>query len=165
MEEHLTRIILVHQTDDEEEPEMYTFDDPRSHRELVKAINTGAETASLLKRAVVRTRRRRGADNRRAYRSCSGPNQQWAISHYPADTVTVLECRPPVCLTPRQYDVLFGIHDGLGMRQIARRLGISARTGYTYLSELKERFAVQSTAQLIAHAMQQNMLPPTAESE
>lgn len=153
MEEPLTRIILVHETGIADEPDVFHCEDPRPHRAIVKAVNTGAQVIGLEPdptggeaRVTVRARQ-------------TGEPWQWAVSHDPIDSVTVVEQLPPVLLSPRQYDVLFGLADGLSVEQIARRLSISARTGYLYLAELKERFGAQSTAQLVARAMEVSMLP------
>lgn len=155
----MTRIILVHETDIAAEPDVFAFEDPRSHREIIKAVNTGLEAAALVWDAAPAPQ---SAAVRPAFVPARGNHHvpaQWAVSHEPVDTVTVMERRPPVLLTPRQYDVLFGLADGLSVPQIAHRLRIAQRTGYLYLAELKERFGAQSTAQLVARALEENMLP------
>jgi DNA-binding NarL/FixJ family response regulator len=118
---------------------IYLDDDPRSMRELIKLINTGELQI--------------GADEVRL----DGAHQ-WTMGHPPLHVITVITGYPPVMLTPRLYDVLYGIADGKKASQIAQEMGIACRTVYEYTALLKERFGVQSKEELIVKAMEIGIL-------
>lgn len=117
----------------------YITDDPRPMRELIKLINTGE---LLIGEDEVRLE---GA-------------HQWAMGQSPLHVITVILGYPPVILTPRLYDVLYGIADGKKASQIAHEMGIGCRTVYEYTAILKERFGVQSKEELIVKAMDTGIL-------
>lgn len=133
----MTRIILVLNPDKQE---TYTFEDSRSHRELVKAINTGELVIG-------------------EGRIQPLPEQQWAMSHFATNVITVVPQPPPIALTRRQYDVLFGLYDGLDAAKIAENLGISRRTVYMNISHLKERLQSYSRFHLVGQAVKNHLLP------
>ena len=56
-------------------------------------------------------------------------------------------------LTPRQREVLQLIIEGCTMKEIAGRLGISARTAESHKYEIMEGFGVNSTAELVQYAL------------
>jgi DNA-binding NarL/FixJ family response regulator len=56
-------------------------------------------------------------------------------------------------LTPRQREVLQLIIDGLTMKEIAARLGISTRTAESHKYEMMEGLGVETTAELIQYAL------------
>jgi len=56
-------------------------------------------------------------------------------------------------LTPRQREVLQLVIEGCTMKQIANRLGISARTAESHKYEIMEGFGVDSTAELVQYAL------------
>ena len=56
-------------------------------------------------------------------------------------------------LTPRQREVLQLIIEGCTMKEIAGRLGISARTAESHKYEIMEGFGVDSTAELVQYAL------------
>jgi DNA-binding NarL/FixJ family response regulator len=56
-------------------------------------------------------------------------------------------------LTPRQREVLQLIIEGCTMKEIANRLGISARTAESHKYEIMEGFGVDSTAELVQYAL------------
>jgi len=56
-------------------------------------------------------------------------------------------------LTPRQREVLQLIIEGCTMKEIAGRLGISARTAESHKYEIMEGFGVDSTAALVQYAL------------
>jgi non-specific serine/threonine protein kinase len=59
---------------------------------------------------------------------------------------------PVVRLTPRQWQVIELVVEGYTNRQIADRLGISARTAETHLDEIRNRLGVSTRAQIAAWA-------------
>lgn len=138
MEEILTGIILYHNTDDDNNMEFLT--DARTHRELVKAINTG--------KLVI------GSGAWQLFKP-----RQWAQSRHPSDFVSVRYGTPPIQLSPRHYDVLFGLVDGLTIQEISLRLSLTTRTVYRYVAELKQRFGTDTPAQMIALAVQMGLAP------
>lgn len=56
-------------------------------------------------------------------------------------------------LTPRQREVLQLVIEGCTMKEIATRLGISARTAESHKYEMMEGFGVETTAELIQYAV------------
>jgi DNA-binding NarL/FixJ family response regulator len=56
-------------------------------------------------------------------------------------------------LTPRQREVLQLIIEGCTMKEVAGRLGISARTAESHKYEIMEGFGVDSTAELVQYAL------------
>lgn len=133
----MTRIIVLI---DPFAPMIYTLDDPRPRRELVAAINTGEFTPG-----------------ENAFRFKDG-ERQWAIGQAPLNVVVVSLNPPPIRLTRRHYQVLFGLQDGLRAAQIAAKLGISRRTVYLYIQEIKERFGAQSILQVVALSEENGMI-------
>lgn len=132
----MTRIILLL----DPEPIMtYIIDDPRSMRELVKLINT--------EQLVV------GAGELRME-----GQHQWAMAIEPLNVVTVVLESPPVNLSPRLYDVLYGLADGKRAEAIAAELDISRRTVYEYISELKERLGANTRWEVIFKAVDLGLL-------
>lgn len=120
-------------------PSMYIDDDPRPPRELVKLINTAQIQI--------------GADE-----VVLEGTHQWAMAHAPKNFITVIIGVPPVRLSPRQYDVLYGIADGKRAAQIASDLGIGRRTVYEYTALIKERFGVRSKEEVIYKAIDSGIL-------
>jgi DNA-binding NarL/FixJ family response regulator len=153
----LTRIILMLNTKNEA---MLVFDDPREPRELVKAINTGAWQPVGSADAGLDSSPTALAPVERAHPTAarSSAIRHWAVSHDLLDIVTVVQEPPPVALTPRHYDVLFGLADGQPAKEIAGQLHISRRTVYLYISELKERLGANSRAHLVALAISNGLL-------
>ena len=129
----MTRIFLVF-TAEFRMP--YIVDDPRSPRELVKAINTGKLVVG------------------KSEFSLPEGTRQWAMIQPPHPMITVVLDAPPVELTPRLYDVLYGLADGKDTLHIARELELTTRTVYAYIAELKNRFGARSRMQLIAQAVE-----------
>jgi DNA-binding CsgD family transcriptional regulator len=56
----------------------------------------------------------------------------------------------PHKLSPRVAQTLTGLLEGLGEKQVARRLGISKNTVHTYVKELYASFGVNSRCELLA---------------
>src|SRR5690242_2631939 len=104
----MTQILLIVDAD---EGELFAQEDPRPGRELVRLINTGKLVVG--RSALVR------AGEPQSARRVAG-----------LEVVTVTFGPPPVKLSPRMYEVLFGLMDGLTAEEIAARLGISPRMIY-----------------------------------
>lgn len=133
----MTQILLVL---NQEANYLTFYEDPRSHLQLVKAINTGAFVVG-------------------EGRDVPYGTHEWAMSQLPIDLITVVPEPPPVLLTARQYDVLFRVAAQKRASAIARELRISRRTVYEYIFELKERFHAFSRQELIDRAREMGMLP------
>ena len=116
------------------------YEDPRSHLQLVKDINTGAFVVG-------------------EGRDVPAGTRQWAMSQLPIDLITVVPEPPPVQLTARHYDVLFRLASFKRASVIATELNISRRTVYAYIAEMKERFQAKSREELLANAREMGMLP------
>ena len=67
-----------------------------------------------------------------------------------------MTARPPA-LSPRQEQVLLLLGDGLGLGEIAARLGISAWTARTYRDEGRRRLGARTTAQAAVLVREQRM--------
>ncbi len=65
-----------------------------------------------------------------------------------------------VGLTPRELDVLVGVARGERTKEIARRLGVSERTAWAYLTSIYNKLGVDSRASAVAVAMERGLLPP-----
>lgn len=63
-------------------------------------------------------------------------------------------------LTPRELDVLAGVARGERTKEIARRLGVSERTAWAYLTTIYNKLGVDSRASAVAVAMERGLLPP-----
>ena len=135
----MTRIILVLNLAGQG---LYVIEDPRTPRELVMAINSGLWQVG----------------DSTAHTRAGGKPTQWAMAHPGVATVTVLVQPPPVCLSFRQYQVLYSLADGLRSKEIAERLGITERTVNEYISELKEQLEASSRAAIIHKALELGLI-------
>jgi DNA-binding NarL/FixJ family response regulator len=63
-------------------------------------------------------------------------------------------------LTPRQREVLQLIAEGLSTREIATRLGLSAKTVETHRTELMERLDIHGVAGLVRYAIRAGIIHP-----
>lgn len=63
-------------------------------------------------------------------------------------------------LTPRELDVLAGVARGERTKEIARRIGVSERTAWAYLTSIYNKLGVDSRASAVAVAMERGLLPP-----
>ena len=70
----------------------------------------------------------------------------------PADTIR------ETVLTNREREILDLLADGLGNKQIAARLGISANTVKTHLEVIFEKLGVSSRAQAVARGVKRGLL-------
>ncbi len=68
--------------------------------------------------------------------------------------------QPGVGLTQRELDVLAGVARGERTKEIARRLGVSERTAWAYLTSIYNKLGVDSRASAVAVAMERGLLPP-----
>jgi DNA-binding NarL/FixJ family response regulator len=64
----------------------------------------------------------------------------------------------PPHLSPRQFQVLAGLAEGLTTRQMALRLGLSQRMISLHIAALKTRLQVQSRPELIRRAKELKIL-------
>jgi len=128
MEETLTRIILKHKPS---AAHAALTDSTRTPREVIKAVNTGALVIGA---------------------GAPGGPRQWARYDSTLQAVLVSKGPPLAHLTSRQYDILFHLADGDTTAQTAYSLGISLRTVYTNIAEMKRRLRVMSRAQMVARA-------------
>lgn len=55
-------------------------------------------------------------------------------------------------LSPRLTEIIQLIAEGLPVKQVGRRLGLSPRTVEGYLTKLRQRVGAHNRAELIAHA-------------
>ncbi|CAN5512698.1 response regulator transcription factor [soil metagenome] len=61
-------------------------------------------------------------------------------------------------ITAREQEVLELVADGNGNREIAEKLGISARTAQKHLENLFKKFNVHDRTELVAHAFRRGLL-------
>ena len=61
-------------------------------------------------------------------------------------------------ITAREQQVLELVADGLGNKEVADRLGISARTAQKHLENLFKKFKVHDRTELVAHAFRRGLL-------
>jgi DNA-binding NarL/FixJ family response regulator len=67
--------------------------------------------------------------------------------------------KPTMNITPRQREILRMVALGNTNREIAASLDISVRTVEVHRFNLMRRLNVRNVAQLLRHALQQNLLP------
>ncbi len=132
----MTRILLIV---DANTHATYINEDPRSARELAVAINTG--------------KLRIGEEN--LVFECE---RQWAIPISGFEMVVVVPQTPPALLTQRQYEVLFGLSDGLSAQEIADDLGISRRMVYDYTAALRKAFGKETQREMLASAYEAGLI-------
>jgi DNA-binding NarL/FixJ family response regulator len=106
------------------------LDDPRPAREIMMRVNSQEERVG--ERQIRMTGKR-----------------QWAMVIPVINALSIVLEPPPVDLTYRQYEVLYGIYDGKHTIDIAAELGITMRTIYFHIDNLKERFGARSIFELV----------------
>lgn len=67
---------------------------------------------------------------------------------------------PEAHLSPREWDVLRLVAEGLTSAEIGSRLGISSRTVETHRAAVMRKLRVETPAALIRYAIRHGMLPP-----
>jgi DNA-binding NarL/FixJ family response regulator len=67
-------------------------------------------------------------------------------------------------LTPRQREILQLVAEGMMTKEIARRLGLSAKTVETHRSRLMERLDIHDVPGLVRYAMRMGWIPPEVGS-
>jgi NarL family two-component system response regulator LiaR len=67
---------------------------------------------------------------------------------------------PSTVLTPREMEVLRYLAQGLGNKQIATRLGLSARTVQTHLTRIFAKLGVTSRTEAVLYAVRQGWTNP-----
>jgi len=75
-------------------------------------------------------------------------------AEYGSDTPEILHDR----LTPREFQLLVMIAQGLAVRQISQILSLSTNTIYTLRSRLLQKMNMRSNAELIRYALDQNLV-------
>jgi DNA-binding NarL/FixJ family response regulator len=65
-------------------------------------------------------------------------------------------------LTPREYDVLVAITDGLAAKAVALRLGVALKTVENHKIRLFEKLGVRSQAQAVAVAVAHGLAEPSS---
>jgi DNA-binding NarL/FixJ family response regulator len=86
------------------------------------------------------------------------------------DTVAVNGCSGPKChiaawpasLTQRERDIVRLVSQGLSNKEIAGHLCISAITARHHLTSIFDKLGVSGRQQLLIHAHQEGLVPPTA---
>lgn len=132
----MTRVVLKEKGGSEI---LFSMEDPRTRRELVIAINTGA---LMVGQDAVEVNGR----------------EQWAISQWPEEDLVLVTLTPlPYRLTRRQWDVLLLMGDGKSSGQIARILRITRRTVYLYYRQLKKAFKVDNLQEMMSIAGDEGM--------
>ncbi|MEZ4654522.1 MAG: LuxR C-terminal-related transcriptional regulator [Candidatus Eisenbacteria bacterium] len=63
-------------------------------------------------------------------------------------------------LTPRQREILQLIAEGRSMKEIASELGITPRTVAYHKYAMMDALGIQTTAELVRHAVDQGLTPP-----
>lgn len=67
---------------------------------------------------------------------------------------------PAEVLTPRQREILQLIAEGSGTKEIAFRLGLSAKTVETHRSQLMQRLGIRDVAGLVRYAVRTGLVSP-----
>lgn len=70
------------------------------------------------------------------------------------------ETPPEEALSARELDVLRGLAGGLANKQIALRLGISARTVRNHVSSIYQKLQVSGRAEAAVHAVRMGLVQP-----
>ena len=71
-----------------------------------------------------------------------------------------LLAEPTECLSPREREVVALVADGLTNKQMALRLGVSARTIETHRERLKKKLGLRTVAELTRFALENGLAPP-----
>ena len=61
-------------------------------------------------------------------------------------------------LTPREREVFHLIAEGMTTKEIARRLGISAKTAENHRARVLDKLGVRNTAELVRYALRRGLL-------
>ena len=61
-------------------------------------------------------------------------------------------------LSPREFDVLCHLRDGLSYQEIGRKLSISERTARAHVAAIKEKLGAATAAQCVARGFQRGLL-------
>lgn len=112
----------------------YGIEDPRAQTHLPWLIHTGV-LAVEEKNASPAMKLRKGVGS---------------ITGHPVLVIVLND--PPVQLSGRHYEVLVNLARGHKCSQVARTLGISRRTVYAYLDDLKRLFKVQTRGEVLVQA-------------
>ena len=66
---------------------------------------------------------------------------------------------PQQQLSAREFEVLRGLAEGLGVEQIAARLHLSPKTVSNYQTQVRQRLGLQTAVELLKYARQHGLLP------
>ena len=66
---------------------------------------------------------------------------------------------PQLVLSAREFEVLRGLAEGLGIEQIAARLHLSPKTVSNYQTQVRQRLGLQTAVDLLHYARQHRLLP------
>ena len=66
---------------------------------------------------------------------------------------------PQQQLSAREFEVLRGLAEGLGVEQIAARLHLSPKTVSNYQTQVRQRLGLQTAVELLHYARQHRLLP------
>ena len=66
---------------------------------------------------------------------------------------------PQQQLSAREFEVLRGLAEGLGVEQIAARLHLSPKTVSNYQTQVRQRLGLQTAVELLQYARQHGLLP------
>ena len=67
---------------------------------------------------------------------------------------------PHTHLSPRQFEVLVLLGEGLAQGEIAARLGLSASTVSTHLMHIKQQLGLRTIVELAQYALQKGFVGP-----
>jgi DNA-binding NarL/FixJ family response regulator len=127
-------------------------DNPAMVRQALKAGAAGYVTKSSEPDALVRALRRVALGER-----------QVLSQDIEASAVRPPAAAPHLELSPREFDVLRGLVQGLSLEEIAQRLHIAPKTVSNLQSQLRQRLGVGTAIELLRYAQQHGLadeLPP-----
>lgn len=67
---------------------------------------------------------------------------------------------PHMALSAREFDVLRGLVEGLGVEQIAERLHLSSKTVSNHQTQIRQRLGVANAVELLRYAQQHRLFLP-----
>lgn len=121
-------------------------DNPAMVRQALKAGAAGYVTKSNEPEVLVRALRRVALGEREVL----SPDVQSAAAQAPAPA-------PHLDLSPREFDVLQALVQGLSLEQIAERLRVAPKTVSNLQSQLRQRLGVSSAIELLLYAQRHGL--------
>jgi DNA-binding NarL/FixJ family response regulator len=87
-----------------------------------------------------------------------GRGEQQVLSPDIAGVLAAPAAEPPHrALSPREFDVLRGLVEGLTLEQIAEQLHLSSKTVSNYQTQIRQRLGVATAVELLRYAQQHRM--------